>query len=1016
MKMKFTPSTIPDILKDKQNWILWAKRPRDGGGTDKIPINARTLGKAQSNNSSTWTDFDTACRSLKANADGQAGGGVISGLGFMLYGSGIVCIDLDHIGDDLQAYRDGRQQGIVWEFMHHTEGRAYAEISQSGEGVHIFAAGRLPEGARKRNGVEMYDDTKGRFIAMTGDIIDNTHTIILDNCTDLLKELHSKYLAPREQPLPRAAHAAPPPVDDVDIQKALNTARKINKDGRFIALYDRGDISEYGDDESRADLALCNDLCYFLHGDAAKIDTAFRASALMRDKWDRRTGGTTYGQMTIDKATKGTTEYFEYEKQPYSITISRQTGDQTETRATTAPEPVGEPPEPPTDYTDFFLQANKQLTVTDYHRGISLDTLNRFNVGFVETWRHPKAPPTVPTSPRLIIPTSGESYLARDTRPADQIPEQGRNYIKSKVGKTHLFNPKALEADEGAIFVVEDEINAMSIEDIDGHAVGLGSMNNGNLLLQAVKEHKPTQTLVIALDSESDPVKADKVRTQAAKIAADLKQVGVKAVVISDLWGRYKDPNEMLQGDRSQLQSIIYQVSKDPENWEKTQYLNTFADHRTADYFAWIFNQADKPYTPTGFKELDRILNGGLYNEKLYAVGAISSLGKTTLVMQIADNIARSGRDVLIFSLEMSEFELYGKSISRLTYEITQREGGDSRNAKTELGISLNERWIAYSDAEKALIMQASQEHAEIGRHKKVLSGIGGYTVDRVKEAVQRHISFTGKAPVAVVDYVQILESTDPRLSDKQKVDHDITTLKRLAVEYKTPVIVISSLNRQNYKLPISYEAFKESGAIEYSVDVLIGLQLHGVGDPDFNVDKAKQADPREIELVLLKQRQGKTGLKIGFDYYPMFNYFTETGVIENDNYKDDQTEDSGSGITTRYSDRPKVDKQAFKAQWNLIAAQQLEGGFADEWRLERELHLLNELDRTSDLYLTYYKKYSKGLKKAERAKAEQMKLQPYNPPEYDSKSGKEIYHGKGTAEKSGVEYVKDMDYIIDES
>lgn len=644
--------------------------------------------------------------------------------------------------------------------------------------------------------------------------------------------------------------------------------------------------------------------------------------------------------------------------------------DQTETETETETAP-----ELPKDYTSFFLQANKDLTATDYYRGISPETLNRFKVGFVSDWRHPKAPATVPTSPRLIIPTSKSSYLARDTRPADQIPEQAKNYTKSKVGKTHLFNAKAFRKnnDDSAIFVVEGEIDAMSIEDVGGHAVGLGSMSNSNLLLQAVKENKPTQTLVIALDNEKDPVKAERVRKQAAKIAADLKQEGVKAVIISDLWGQYKDANEMLQGDFFQFQERIDQVSSNPEEWEKVQYLNTFADHRTDDFVTWITGQEGTQYTPTGFKELDNILNGGLYNEKLYAIGAISSLGKTTLVMQIADNIARSGRDVLIFSLEMGEFELYGKSVSRLTYEITEREGGDLHNAKTELGITQYERWTHYNAAEKRLIDRAITEHRDaIGKHKKVLSGIGGYTVDSIRTATERHISFTGTAPVVIVDYMQILESTDPRLSDKQKTDHDITALKRLAVEFKTPVFVVSSLNRQNYKLPISYEAFKESGAIEYSVDVLFGLQLQGVGEPDFNVDKAKQADPREIELVLLKQRQGKTGLKIGFDYYPMFNYFTETGAIEGDNYKDDQNQGNSS---KRYSDRPKIDKAAFKAEWNLIAAQQLESGFSDEWRLEREQRLLNTLERGSDLYLTYYKKYNKGLKKAEKAAGEQSKL-----------------------------------------
>ena len=67
------------------------------------------------------------------------------------------------------------------------------------------------------------------------------------------------------------------------------------------------------------------------------------------------------------------------------------------------------------DYTDFFLQANRDIERTDYHRGLTLETLNRFKLGYVESWTHPKAP-TAPPSPRLIIPTSKHSYLARDTR------------------------------------------------------------------------------------------------------------------------------------------------------------------------------------------------------------------------------------------------------------------------------------------------------------------------------------------------------------------------------------------------------------------------------------------------------------------------------------------------------------------------------------------------------------------------------------------------------------------------
>lgn len=71
-------------------------------------------------------------------------------------------------------------------------------------------------------------------------------------------------------------------------------------------------------------------------------------------------------------------------------------------------------------------------------------------------------------------------------------------------------------------------------------------------------------------------------------------------------------------------------------------------------------------------------------------------------------------------------------------------------------------------------------------------------------------------------------------------------------------------------------EAFKESRAIEYSNDVLIGLQLKGVGSKDFDVIEAKKRNPRNIELMILKNRNGSVGEKLNFNYYPVFNYFEE--------------------------------------------------------------------------------------------------------------------------------------------
>ena len=153
---------------------------------------------------------------------------------------------------------------------------------------------------------------------------------------------------------------------------------------------------------------------------------------------------------------------------------------------------------------------------------------------------------------------------------------------------------------------------------------------------------------------------------------------------------------------------------------------------------------------------------------------------------------------------------------------------------------------------------------------------MGDIGVDQIKETIKRHIEVTGNRPVVVIDYVQILAPYDIRATDKQNMDHAVMELKRLSRDLKLTIIGISSFNRTSYKDPVSMESFKESGALEYGSDVLIGLQLKGAGDKNFKVDEAKQKSPREVELVILKNRNGATGKKIDFNYYSMFNYFKE--------------------------------------------------------------------------------------------------------------------------------------------
>jgi len=226
------------------------------------------------------------------------------------------------------------------------------------------------------------------------------------------------------------------------------------------------------------------------------------------------------------------------------------------------PEPEDEEEE--IDHSAKFKEWNEALNKGDnpglaymQARGLSLDTLNRFNVGFATKWKHPKTAhlSKVPSSPRVIIPTSPSSYLARDPRDPDKISESARKYMKSKVGRAHLFNPEALKTTEDIVFLVEGEIDAMSLAEVGVPAVGLGSASNKRKLVTLVEEHQPTATLVILPDNDEAGKKA------AAEITEEMKAFGVKTIV-ANIFGDCKDANELLQKDRKLLEARIADVKR----------------------------------------------------------------------------------------------------------------------------------------------------------------------------------------------------------------------------------------------------------------------------------------------------------------------------------------------------------------------------------------------------------------------------------------------------------------------
>lgn len=292
---------IPQELKALPNWICWDAVPDEKRGKiKKVPINALTGGGAMSNNPSTWCDFDTAVRASEKH----------SGIGFMFGGCPYFGVDIDGKEEELEAYQRGENGNIISEFISTLQ--SYAEISQSGKGIHIICRGTLPKRGRRKGSVEMYEN--GRFFVMTGNSCSEYEGIA--ECSDSIKPLHEKYIGGGHEPVAKAVPAVR--LDTAD--QIIKAAAGAKNGGKFVSLYS-GSTAGYAS-QSEADMAFCSMLAFWTGCDASKMDVIFRSSGLMREKWDRPQSGSTYGALTIQKAIAGCSQVYS-PKNSYSASFKQ---------------------------------------------------------------------------------------------------------------------------------------------------------------------------------------------------------------------------------------------------------------------------------------------------------------------------------------------------------------------------------------------------------------------------------------------------------------------------------------------------------------------------------------------------------------------------------------------------------------------------------------------------------------------------------------------------------------------
>ena len=512
----------------------------------------------------------------------------------------------------------------------------------------------------------------------------------------------------------------------------------------------------------------------------------------------------------------------------------------------------------------------RQAEILEYckTRGLDATTVARFNLGYDANTR------------RLVIPYPGaEYYIARSMTVAPNEATKDRKETKyfypseKEAGERPLFNIPALTSGAETVFITEGQIDTMSLEQYGGAAIASNVPSIVLKALEAAGDALTVKQFLIVPDNDEPGEKT------AQKMHEALTAAGYEAYIYP-LPADYHDANNMAVKDSADLWEWIKQggnLIEDQRREALEQYKKKTGAARIADLEATIERNKTIEAIKTGYPTLDNKLGdkgypGGLY-PGLYFIGAVSSLGKTTFALQMADQIAAAGHDVLIFSLEMSAVELMAKSISRLTYSTA----ADDRDRKTTRGILAGARYSRYSNGELDTISKAKAKYREIAQNLYITEAMGNIGAGDVRAIVKRHFDITGKRPVVFIDYLQILAPEDTKATEKQNTDRAVVELKRISRDYDIPVIAISSFNRENYKNEVSESAFKESGAIEYSSDVLIGLQFEGAGTDGFNVRTEKAKNPRKIELYIIKNRNGAVYKEpIKFDFYPLFNYYDD--------------------------------------------------------------------------------------------------------------------------------------------
>ncbi|MFT4011616.1 MAG: DnaB-like helicase C-terminal domain-containing protein [Nocardioidaceae bacterium] len=315
-----------------------------------------------------------------------------------------------------------------------------------------------------------------------------------------------------------------------------------------------------------------------------------------------------------------------------------------------------------------------------------------------------------------------------------------------------------------------------------------------------------------------------------------------------------------------------------------------------ADYRVKAGAHSTSRVWPTGFTPLDEYLSGGFRAGDLILLGGAQGLGKTTLMMQIARNVARSGRSVLVFSYEHDQ----QTSLIRLVAMEAGIIGGveapsvqrirQAFEATDGMGYGLAQRLADTAGGAEAI--EIVREYAErLVVHRSTGSATG---LDVITDAIKQVRVDTGMAPLVVVDYLQKVPTPGERLDEADRTTRVTEGLKDLALDNDVPIVAIVASDKDGIgggkRMRVNH--FRGSSALAYEADTVLVLNnkadivaRHHLVYNLQNVDEYKLWAVMSIE----KNRNGLNGVDLEFQKLFAQSRYDQNGRLVKEQLTDER-------------------------------------------------------------------------------------------------------------------------------